>query len=116
MNRVLLVEDENLIRLMAEEDLRDIGYEVTSAGNGDEALDLVEGGAQFDLLVTDIRMPGSIDGWRLAWLVREILPGIAVIYVSGYSGEIDDPVDGSRLVKKPYRLEQLRRVLEEAGR
>lgn len=105
-----------LVRAMAEEDLLEIGCTVTSAANGEEAIALVRGGAVFDLLVTDIRMPGSIDGWRLARLVRDVLPGIPIVYVSGYSGEMHDPVDGSRFLRKPYRFEELQSALAIAAR
>ncbi len=111
MIRVLLVEDEMLVRAIAEEDLAEIGCDVTSAGTGDEALAIIEGGARFDLLVTDIRMPGSLDGWALARMARDIDPGIRVIYVSGYPGENHEPVEDSHFIIKPYRMDQLREAV-----
>ena len=100
-----------LVRHVAEEDLTEMGCAVTSVATGDEALARLQAGEAFDLLVTDIRMPGRVDGWELAHRAREILPGIRVVYVSGYPGETHDPVDRSRFVKKPYRLEQLREAI-----
>ncbi len=111
MIRVLLAEDEMLVRAIAEEDLAEIGCDVTSAGTGDEAFALIDAGERFDILVTDIRMPGSLDGWALAQLARERLPDIKVIYVSGYPGENHEPVDHSHFIKKPYRIDQLREAV-----
>lgn len=111
MKRILLVEDEALIRVMAEEDLRDMGYDVCAAGDGDAALEILKSGAEFDILVTDIRMPGTIDGWELARRARAVSPTIGVIYVSGYPGERRDPLPNSRFIKKPYRLAELETAL-----
>lgn len=113
---VLLVEDEMLVRAIAEEDLAEIGCDVTAAATGDEAAQLLRDGARFDLLVTDIRMPGAIDGWALAKLARTIQPDIKVIYVSGFAGDNHEPVCGSQFIKKPYRIDQLREaVLPQAS-
>ncbi len=108
MPRVLLVEDEALVRTMAEEDLAELGCTVTAASTGDEALVLIEAGERFDLLVTDIRMPGVLDGWALARRAREAMPTIKVIYVSGYPGDTHAPVERSTFIGKPYRIDQLR--------
>lgn len=108
MARVLLAEDELLVRATAEEDLKDLGFEVVAASSGDEAVLLIERGERFDLLVTDIRMPGAIDGWALARRARAALPAIRVVYVSGFAGDTHDPVEHSHFIRKPYRLEQLR--------
>jgi CheY-like chemotaxis protein len=115
MTRVLLVEDEPLVRIMAEEDLAELGCAVTAADSGDAAIDVLAGGAEFDVLVTDIRMPGSLDGWALAREVRRRFPGIGIVYVSGYAGETHDPLPGSHFVKKPYRLEQLHQAVRDSA-
>lgn len=60
--RVLLVEDENLIRLVTSEILQDEGFEVVEAWNGDEAVRLLDGPDSFDILFTDVQMPGTLDG------------------------------------------------------
>lgn len=108
---VLLVEDEMLVRAIAEEDLTEIGCEVTAACTGDDAARLLRAGERFDMLVTDIRMPGDVDGWELARIAREMLPEIRVIYVSGFPGDTHDPVRGSSFIKKPYRMDQLREAV-----
>ena len=83
MSTVLLVEDELLVRELASEDLGDAGFEVTAASDGDEALGYLREGRRFDLLFTDIRMPGATDGWQLAREARQLLPDIRVIYATG---------------------------------
>lgn len=113
MISILLVEDEALIRFLAEEELTELGYTVTAAASGDEAAELIGIGACFDLLVTDIRMPG-MDGWTLARLAKSALPDLEVIYVTGFAGETHDPLEGMPVVRKPYRLEQLQEAI--AGR
>lgn len=80
--KVLLVEDEPVIRALMAEMLSSAGYEVTATCTGDEAaILLAEDG--FDLLLTDVTMPGQIDGIGLAEHAREIHPGLPVVFVSG---------------------------------
>ena len=114
MKRVLLAEDEALLRVMAEEDLIEMGCTVHAASNGEAAYAVLESGAEFDVLVTDIRMPGAIDGWDLARRARALLPGIGIIYVSGYPGERRDPLPASHFIKKPYRLAELEAALGDS--
>ncbi len=83
ITRILLVEDEFLVRLTLAEALVDAGFEVAEAESGDEAMRLVTGPDGFDMLVTDVQMPGALDGVALARLVRETDPGIPVIYMTG---------------------------------
>jgi CheY-like chemotaxis protein len=110
--RILLAEDEALLRELTSEDLRDAGHSVACAEDGDMALKVLEQ-ESFDLLLTDIRMPGTLDGWELARTARARWPGIKVVYLSGYSPEVQQPVAGGRFLKKPCRLDELLRVLDE---
>ena len=112
---VLLVEDELLVRELASEDLSDAGFEVTQASDGDEALTHLRGGRQFDLLFTDIRMPGETDGWELAREARRLIPGLRVIYATGLGEAGDELASEERYVRKPYSLSDLRKVLGELG-
>jgi len=115
MNTVLLVEDELLVRELAFEDLSDAGFDVTAATDGDDALRHLNEGRRFDLLFTDIRMPGSVDGWQLAERAKEMIPDLKVIYATGL-GEAGERVTGDeRYVRKPYNLNDLRKVLGELG-
>jgi len=115
MSAVLLVEDELLVRELASEDLGDAGFEVTSASDGDEALRYLRDGRRFDLLFTDIRMPGLTDGWQLAREARNLLPDIRVIYATGLGDAAAGLVDGERYVRKPYSLTDLHQALTQLG-
>ena len=101
MGRVLLVEDELLVREVAAEDLGEIGFDVTPASDGDEALEILRQGQGFDLLFTDIRMPGQLDGWDLAREARQLIPDLKVIYATGLGDAGDDLRDGECYVRKP---------------
>lgn len=82
--RILVVEDEFLIRLHISDHLRDSGYTVLEASNGDEALVILDSGADFDIVYTDVRMPGETDGLALLGHIRKTRPGIAVVVTSGH--------------------------------
>jgi CheY-like chemotaxis protein len=113
--KALLVEDELLVREVAAEDLAEAGFEVTAASNGDEALAILLEDDGFDLLFTDIRMPGSADGWELARQAKKLIPGLRVIYATGL-GEAGDELDeGECYVRKPYNLKDLRKALGYLG-
>jgi CheY-like chemotaxis protein len=81
---VLLVEDEALIRLMLAAEFEDGGFEVHEAGSADEAVRLLEAGLQVEAAVTDVRMPGSIDGLGLVTWLAAHRPRLVVVVVSGY--------------------------------
>lgn len=102
---LLVAEDDIFIRAMTAEFLRDSGFVVVEAGNAQEALDIFNSGADIDLLLSDVKMPGVMDGRDLARHVRENWPATKVILTSGYSDELldaDDSVLGAVLAK-PYR-------------
>ena len=111
---ILLVEDEPLLREVTSEDLESLGFEVECARDGDEAIEIL---AQrtFAALITDIRMPGAVDGWEVARRAREQHPDLPVIYLSGYSDPASEPVEDARLVQKPYRIGDISRALGELG-
>lgn len=115
---VLVVEDEGIVRELVCMDLEDAGFDVMEAGSGDEAFvmltDLPRERA-VDLLFTDIRMPGKIDGWTLAEKARDILPNLSVVYASGYSSEPARAVPGSEFIRKPYRTEVLLDTIRKLG-
>ena len=105
MSTVLLVEDELLVRELASEDLAEAGFEVICASDGDEAL----------VHLKDIRMPGTTDGWQLAEQAKSLVPGIKVIYATGLGEAADQLAQHERYVRKPYNLNDLRKVLGELG-
>lgn len=79
----LIVEDEPLLRMMAADLARDAGFEVVEASSADQALDILEARLDIRVLFTDIDMPGSLNGLKLASCVRDRWPPIDIIIVSG---------------------------------
>ncbi len=109
--QILLVEDEGLIRMMTAEALQDEGFEVVEALNGDEAVKLLDGPERFDILFTDVRMPGSLDGVEVALHARRRYPAIPIVVTSGYAADLVarlsvlDP--SAVLIGKPYGMPKM---------
>lgn len=103
---ILLADDDPFLRDVVGAKLRTCGYNVTEAGSGDEALPLLQRRG-FDVLVTDISMPGALDGWLLADQARGIHPDIALIYVSSGPQDAERQVSGSLYLRKPLDLDDL---------
>lgn len=115
MARVLIVEDEGLLRELAVDEFCEAGYTVEQAANAEEALAILNDGASFDVLFTDVRMPGTVDGWELGRIVGQILPDIRVIYATGYS-ETTRPLNASEhFLQKPYRCEHVLGLIQQWG-
>jgi CheY-like chemotaxis protein len=112
---ILVVEDELLVRELAVADLEDAGFEVMDAGNGDAATDLLKAGCNPDLIFTDIRMPGSIDGWTLTEIARRTNPELPVIYTSGLSYLSNGLRENERFIAKPYRPDRLLELINDLG-
>jgi CheY-like chemotaxis protein len=111
---VLIVEDEFLLRMDAVDMIAGAGFEVLEAGNADEAIDILESRRDITVVFTDIQMPGSMDGLKLARAVRGRWPPIKIVATSGHLDvkEIDLP-EGGRFLPKPYSLMQVMGVLRE---
>lgn len=104
--RVLVVEDDPLIRDFAAQILLDEGFEVIEAETGEQALE--ECGKKIaDVLFTDIRLPGAVDGWDVAEHCREHDPVLPVIYATGFSPVPRRAVPGSIFLRKPYHPDQV---------
>lgn len=102
-NCVLVVEDEPIIRFDLTDFLRHAGFEVVEAENADQAIAFLEQRADIRMIITDIDMPGSMDGLRLARAVADRWPPIRIIVVSGHRKvEITDIPDGSVFFSKPF--------------
>ncbi len=103
---VLLVEDEAMISSMVADELSDHGFAVHEAATAVDALRYIDSGGEVDVLLTDINLPGGIDGTELAIRVREMRPEIPIVYASGrYSSSgLGQMVTRSVFVPKPYSL------------
>jgi PAS domain S-box-containing protein len=110
--RILVVEDQAEVRAHVERLLRNAGFKVVAAPDGKAALALLNVDPDFDLLFTDIIMPGGINGVQLAEAVRRMLPDIKVLFTSGFPASAFDELgiaeqDQFELLKKPYKSEEL---------
>ena len=109
--RILFVEDNDLVRSSVQALLGRLGYDVVPVIDAHKALELLENDHDFDLLFTDMVLPGGLNGRKLANEVKERWPSIQTLFSSGYTeldslqvGEGEEPLD---LLHKPYRQEEL---------
>jgi two-component system cell cycle sensor histidine kinase/response regulator CckA len=114
--RILLVDDEETVRRVTGRLLEKLGYRVRAAGDADEALALLRDGERFDLVVTDVVMPG-LSGIEMAERMRHLLPDQRILFTSGYTtrefgrppGEPPQP-----FMPKPFSLDDLERAVNGA--
>jgi CheY-like chemotaxis protein len=99
--RVLVVEDELLVRHFLQVELEEAGYEVVLADDADAAIAILEARADIHLVFTDIDMPGSMDGLKLAACVRDRWPPIHIIITTGNSRPLEIPAN-ALFIPKPY--------------
>jgi CheY-like chemotaxis protein len=104
---ILLVEDEVLVRMTLADQLRGAGYIVLEASSADEALDLLQGHDGVRLVLSDIRMPGRLDGVELAHTIRARCPGIKIVLASGESFSVSHWGDHDGFFPKPYDARRL---------
>jgi PAS domain S-box-containing protein len=112
--RVLLVEDEVVLRMSTTDMLEQLGCFVAGVGSGEQALELLARGGSFDLLLTDLGLPG-ISGEELAARVRGQFPTLPVVIASGY-GRSGIQGEGLQFISKPYSVVDLQQALDHAGR
>ena len=115
---IFVVEDDDLVRNFVTAQLQSLGYKTVAAADGKAALEMIEAGQAFDLLFTDVVIPGGMSGRELAEEVARRRPGVKVLYTSGYTdnaivhhGKLDD---GVMLLTKPYRRNQLAEMIRKA--
>lgn len=112
--QVLVVEDEALIRMDVVDMLRAAGFDILEATNADEAIQMLERNPHVRLIFTDIDMPGSMNGLKLAASVRDRWPPVRIIATSGHvkirAGDL--PGD-ARFFPKPYQAEQIIDAIRE---
>jgi two-component system, response regulator PdtaR len=105
---VLVVEDDELVRALAVETVEEAGFLALQAANADEALLILDTRAEIALVFTDIDMPGSMDGLKLAHAVRDRWPPIKIVIVSGKAHPLDaDLPSNSRFFAKPYTVSKM---------
>ena len=108
MTAILIVEDDVLANEHLEFILQQAGYEVFSATSADEAAELLDDHEDVQLLVTDINLPGTVDGLKLAAAVKARRPEMNIIIVTGYSAPKEDEIpQGSLFVPKPYNARKM---------
>jgi DNA-binding NtrC family response regulator len=109
---VLIVEDEPIVRMVAAVTMEEAGFEVVEAGNADEAVRILESRADIRIVFTDIDMPGSMDGLKLAAAVRGRWPPIEIVITSGHRRV--DPAElpeRSVFIPKPYEPKRVVQIL-----
>lgn len=106
---VLVVEDEPPVRMVIVDVLSDLGYTVLEAGDGRSGLNILESLSRIDLLVTDVGLPGGMNGRQVADAARRRWPGLAVLFITGYAEGVlagkDLLENGMQIITKPFSLE-----------
>ena len=113
---VMVVEDDASVRLLVVEVLKDLGYAPFEATQADAAIARMKASPRFDLLITDVGLPG-MNGRQLAEVARELIPDLRVLFITGYAARALDRGDflgeGMDMITKPFDLEQLARKISE---
>ncbi len=121
--KILVVDDEEELLELAELHLQGLGYETVRAENGKQALDFVNSDLGIQLIISDVVMPGRLDGYQLALKVREIRPNIRILLTSGFSKAREEVLQGEnlylseltkRILNKPYNLVELAQAVRGA--
>ena len=108
---VLIVDDEPTVRMLVTEILGDLGYAALEAPDGPAGLRILQSSARIDLLVTDVGLPGGMNGRQLADAARQARPGLKTLFITGYAenavishGHLDP---GMHIMTKPFAMEAL---------
>ena len=111
--RVLLVEDDDTVRALVTRQLARLGHEVTAVAHATAALDRMRSG-EIDLVVSDVTMPGPLDGWGLATRLAADHPGVRVLLTSGDPAAVASTPDGPELLPKPFTVAALDAAVRRA--
>ena len=111
--KILVVEDNARVRKTTINRLTYLGYETLQAESGQQALDILAGNSNVDLVFTDMIMPGGMSGADLLDEARKLYPQIKFIISSGYSDQSAKPSDGTLWLPKPYKLEEMSQLLRQ---
>ena len=108
---ILLVDDEHAVRSLAAEVLEELGYRITMAADGNEGLERLRTKTRFDLLITDVGLPGGLNGRQVADAARVLRPGIKVLFITGYAENAvlnhGHLAPGMQVLTKPFAMEAL---------
>jgi CheY-like chemotaxis protein len=114
---VLVVDDEPTVRMLVAEVLADLGYEALESGEGASALKILQSGRRVDLLVTDVGLPGGMNGRQLADAARIALPDLKILFITGYAETAVVGAShlnpGMHIVTKPFSMETLSQRISE---
>lgn len=108
---ILMVEDDDLVRMSVQSLIESLGYRVVPARDGPDALEILRHDTPIDLLFTDVVMPGGMHGPQLAAEARRLRPELKVLYTSGYPRS--EGLTGNQLLSKPYEAYELAAKLRE---
>ena len=113
---VLLVEDEQLLRMDAVEMISSAGFDVVEAANADDAIEILEVRRDIVVVFTDIQMPGSMDGLKLAAAVRLRWPPIKILVTTGKATPTPEQMPaGSAIIPKPYEIQDVLKAVHGFG-
>lgn len=116
MSAILVCEDEPLVMLWINEELENQGYEVLTAASADDAVKILEMRNDISTIFTDIEMPGSMDGLKLAALVRHRWPPVNIVITTGKQRPNDDVMpERSVFIAKPYDCAQVLNAFRSFG-
>ena len=114
---VLVVDDEAMVRMLVTDVMQDLGYRTVEASSGRAALDLLRSEQRIDLLVTDVGLPGGMDGWQLAQNGRAVRPALKILFITGYAentaigqGTLQP---GMQVLPKPFAVDMLAARVQE---
>jgi DNA-binding NtrC family response regulator len=114
---ILIVDDESTLRSIFADMMTRQGYRCITAANAVDALQIIESNLlRFDMLVTDIKMPGALDGVALATTMRELQPQVAILVITGYANSRamkEAKARGFRVLEKPFRQAELETAVAE---
>ena len=111
---VLIVEDDFLTRMNTAHMIEEAGFDVVEAANADDAIQVLEARLDITVVFTDVQMPGSMDGLKLAAFTRGRWPPLKIVATSGYVDVRERHLpEGARFLPKPYSPDQIVRTLRE---
>jgi CheY-like chemotaxis protein len=110
---ILLVEDDDLVRDCLAEALHEAGLSIEGSGSAEDAMMVISAGRQPDVVVTDINLGPGMDGLAFARAVRELCPGVPIVFISGRYTELRGMTARERFLSKPFTTPALLRAIND---